>query len=121
MTTEPTQTIDPARIREAPQRRASEIRHGDAHRRILTRAKVRTKGSLVKEARVGKFTFACDEAEFLGGDGTAPNPLGYFVASIGFCLLTQLTRGACALEDLPVDSMEMALKLNGTAVEGSTV
>ena len=45
----------------------------------------------------------------LGGDGLAPNPLAYFVASIGFCLLTQLTR-ACALEGIPVESMSMDVR-----------
>lgn len=109
MAAEAEPTIDLVRIREAHQRRAGEMREGDAHRRILTRAKVRTQGNLVKEARVGKFTFTCDEAEFLGGDGTAPNPLAYFVASIGFCLLTQLTR-ACALEDLAIEAAEMDVR-----------
>jgi uncharacterized OsmC-like protein len=106
---QPERTIDLARIRAAHEKRAVEMRQGGSHRRILTRAKVRTQGNLIKEARVGKFNFICDEAEFLGGDGTAPNPLAYFVASIGFCLLTQLTR-ACALEDLAVESMEMDVR-----------
>jgi uncharacterized OsmC-like protein len=102
-------TIDLARIRAAHERRGVEMREGDSERRIITRAKVRTQGNLIKEARVGKFTFSCDEGEFLGGDGTAPNPLAYFVASIGFCLLTQLTR-ACAIEDLAIESAEMDVR-----------
>ena len=101
--------IDLKRIREAHELRAVEMREPDSNRRIIIRAKVRTQDNLIKEARVGKFTFQCDEAGMLGGDGTAPNPLAYFVASIGFCLLTQLTR-ACALEDLPVESMEMDVR-----------
>jgi uncharacterized OsmC-like protein len=108
-TTDVPHAIDLARIREAHERRGTEMREGSAHRRILARARVRTQGNLVKEARVGKFTFMCDEAEFLGGDGSAPNPLGYFVASIGFCLLTQLTR-ACALEGLAIESAEMDVR-----------
>jgi uncharacterized OsmC-like protein len=101
--------MDLTRIRESHLRRAVEMREGDAHRTILTRAVIRTGDNLVKEARVGKFSFTCDEAEFLGGDGSAPNPLAYFVASIGFCLLTQLTR-ACALEELPIESIEMDVR-----------
>jgi len=102
-------TIDLARIRAAHEERGVAMREPDAHRRIITRAKVRTTGNLRKEARVGKFTFQSDEAAMLGGDDTAPNPLAYFVASIGFCLLTQLTR-ACALEDLPIESIEMDVR-----------
>jgi uncharacterized OsmC-like protein len=101
--------IDLARIRAAHEERGVAMREPDADRRIITRAKVRTAGNLLKEARVGKFTFQSDEAAMLGGDDSAPNPLAYFVASIGFCLLTQLTR-ACALEDLPIESIEMDVR-----------
>lgn len=102
-------TIDLGRIREAHERRGEEIRARDPHRRIVVRAQVRTLENLVKEARVGRFTFRSDESTDLGGDGGAPNPLAYFVASIGFCLLTQLVR-ACALEDLPVESVDMDIQ-----------
>lgn len=37
-----------------------------------------------KVARVQGFTVSCDESERLGGEGTAPSPLGYFTAAIGF-------------------------------------
>lgn len=101
--------LDLARIRESHEARGARIREEDPHARIVTRASVRTVGNLLKEARVGQFTFQSDEAAMLGGDGAAPNPLAYFVASIGFCLLTQLTR-ACALEDIPVESMSMDVR-----------
>jgi uncharacterized OsmC-like protein len=108
-TAPPDRTIDLARIREAHERRGSEIRRDDPHRRIVVRAQVRTLDNLVKEARVGRFTLRSDEAAELGGDGSAPNPLAFFVASIGFCLLTQLTR-ACALEDLALESVDMDIR-----------
>lgn len=41
----------------------------------------------VKEGRVQGFTIRCDEAvrpDGSGGTGTAPSPLGYFTAAIGF-------------------------------------
>ena len=102
-------TIDLAKIKASHEARAEKIRAEDPHARIITRASVRTVGNLLKEARVGQFTFQSDEAAMLGGDGQAPNPLAYLVASIGFCLLTQLTR-ACALEDIPVESMSMDVR-----------
>lgn len=37
-----------------------------------------------KSAKVQGFTIYCDESERVGGDHTAPSPLGYFTAAIGF-------------------------------------
>ena len=37
-----------------------------------------------KVARVQRFTVHCDESERVGGEDTAPSPLGYFTAAIGF-------------------------------------
>ena len=37
-----------------------------------------------KVARAGPFTFYCDEGESLGGDNSAPYPLMYLAASLGF-------------------------------------
>ena len=37
-----------------------------------------------KVARFGPFTIECDEPEAIGGSGTAPQPLHYFLASIPF-------------------------------------
>ncbi len=42
---------------------------------------------LERQRKVGQvqgFTVHCDESERLGGDNTAPSPLGYFTAAIGF-------------------------------------
>jgi hypothetical protein len=39
----------------------------------------------VKEGRVQGFTIRCDEGAYIpGGTDTAPSPLGYFTAAIGF-------------------------------------
>ena len=43
--------------------------------------------SLERMRKVGQvqgFTIYCDEAERVGGEHTAPSPLGYFTAAIGF-------------------------------------
>lgn len=37
-----------------------------------------------KVARVQGFEVHCDEGARVGGDNTAPSPLGYFVAGVGF-------------------------------------
>ena len=37
-----------------------------------------------KEGHVQGFTMYCDEGQRIGGDGSAPTPLGYFSLSIGF-------------------------------------
>ena len=37
------------------------------------------------------FALTCDEGTALGGDDTAPPPLGYLSSGIAFCLLTHLT------------------------------
>ncbi len=37
-----------------------------------------------KVARVQGFEVYCDEGPHVGGDNTAPSPLGYFVAGVGF-------------------------------------
>jgi len=43
--------------------------------------------SLERQRKVGYvqgFTVYCDEREHVGGEGSAPSPLGYFTAAIGF-------------------------------------
>jgi hypothetical protein len=37
-----------------------------------------------KVANVQGFTVYCDESERVGGEHTAPSPLGYFTVAIGF-------------------------------------
>lgn len=103
------QGLDLAKIREAHLARGRVLAKEDPHAKIQVRARVRTLDNLRKEARVGPWSFIADEAPNLGGDGSAPTPLAYFVASIGFCLLTQLTR-ACALEDLTIDGIDMEIR-----------
>ena len=37
-----------------------------------------------KEGHVRGFTVYCDEGENVGGDNSAPNPLGYFLLGVAF-------------------------------------
>jgi hypothetical protein len=37
-----------------------------------------------KEGHVRGFTVFCDEGEHVGGDNSAPNPLGYFLLGVAF-------------------------------------
>jgi uncharacterized OsmC-like protein len=37
-----------------------------------------------KEGHVRGFTVFCDEGENVGGDNSAPNPLGYFLLGVAF-------------------------------------
>jgi uncharacterized OsmC-like protein len=71
--------------------------------RPLIRAEIQSRGKQLKEGRVNNFTVMCDESERIGGTGSAPAPLHYFFLSVGFCMLTQVTRNA----EL------MAIELNG--------
>jgi uncharacterized OsmC-like protein len=62
------------------------------------RAEVKSKAGMLKEGSAGGFTVMCDESESIGGDGTAPMPLQYFFLSLGFCMLTQVSRNAEAMK-----------------------
>jgi hypothetical protein len=53
-------------------------------RHPLIRAKVRIVKGMLKEARTGAFTFLSDEPAEMGGGDTAPYPLQYLVAAVGF-------------------------------------
>jgi hypothetical protein len=55
-----------------------------AARHPLIRAHVRLVEGLLKEARTGRFTFLSDEPAAMGGGDSAPYPLQYLVASVGF-------------------------------------
>ncbi len=60
------------------------LRSDTAARHPLIRAKVRIVKDMLKEARTGAFTFLSDEPESMGGTDTAPYPLQYLVAAVGF-------------------------------------
>lgn len=60
--------------------------------------KMRKEGQIDIRSTAGQtmlsYALACDESELLGGEDSAPPPLAYFTAAIGFCLMTQISRYA---------------------------
>lgn len=54
------------------------------YRENLIEAEVESLERMRKVARVQGFEVFCDESERVGGEHTAPSPLGYFVAGVGF-------------------------------------
>lgn len=45
---------------------------------------IKTVGKMKKEGRAGEFIVLCDEGPNIGGEGSAPRPLDYFMLSVGF-------------------------------------
>jgi hypothetical protein len=54
------------------------------YRENLIEADCESLERLRKVAHVQGFTVYCDESERVGGENTAPSPLGYFTSAIGF-------------------------------------
>jgi len=99
--------VNRARIRAAHEARVAEW---PRERKALTiRAAIHVVEDHRKVARIGPFTIESDEGAIVGGKGTAPTPLSYFVASIGFAVLTDLVR-AFAVRDLPVDDLRLEIE-----------
>lgn len=53
-------------------------------REVVIEADAETKDRMAKEGHVRGFTIYCDEGTHLGGDNSAPSPLGYFCTSLAF-------------------------------------
>lgn len=75
---------------------------------LLQRAIIRLNEELVKLERSEDYTVHCDEVNFTKATGKRPSPLQYFIASIGFCMFSQLTRFASRLE-VRIEDLEMDL------------
>ena len=74
-----------------------------------SRADVRLVGQQYQEARVGKFSLACDEPVPVGGTDKAATPLEFFMSAIGFCENVMFTRHASLL-NLQFDSLETSVR-----------
>jgi uncharacterized OsmC-like protein len=99
--------IDRARIRAAHEAR---LRDWPADPKPLTvRAAVEVTGNHRKRARVGSFTIESDEGAIVGGEGTAPTPLSYLGAAIGFAVLTDIVRALAVLE-VAADDLRLELE-----------
>ena len=77
---------------------------------LQQRALIRLNEDLVKIARPEDCTVLCDEANFKNGSRNRPSPLQYFIASIGFCMFSQMGRFAARL-DVPLKRSEMDLHM----------
>ncbi|MCX6112457.1 MAG: OsmC family protein, partial [Proteobacteria bacterium] len=61
------------------------------------------------EANLGAHKIMSDQSKELGGDGMAPNPYEYFVASIGLCV-AHYVNSFCKQRDIPMDGMTVIEK-----------
>ena len=75
--------IDLPKFRETMREQQEQARKPGGHT-LTTRATIHLVGDQLKEARIGEYTIRCDEAKSRRGGGTAPSPLQYFVAAVGF-------------------------------------
>jgi hypothetical protein len=76
--------IDTSKFKEFQDERKARTIKDPSLRQMVQRAKIRLVKDQLKEARVGEFTLISDEAVARGGGGTAPGPLTYFCAAVGF-------------------------------------
>jgi hypothetical protein len=76
---------------------------------LQQRAIVRLNDDLVRINRAEDYTVLCDEANFHKSAGKRPSPLQYFIASIGFCMFSQMARFAVKLK-VPIEDAEMDLR-----------
>ena len=77
---------------------------------LQQRAIIRLNEDLVKLAQQEDYTVYCDDENFKKQAGKRPSPLQYFIASIGFCMFSQLKRLA-AKADVAIDDLEMDLRM----------
>lgn len=101
-------TIDLGKFRivyEEERRRSSE----DSYL-LQQRAIIRLNEELVKLEECDDYAVFCDDADFRKQAGRGPSPLQYFIASIGFCMFSQLKRLAIR-SAVPVEDLEMDLRV----------
>ena len=73
------------------------------------RADSKLVGDQLQEAKARDYTLVCDEPASLGGTDRGPNPLEFFMSSVGFCENVTLARFA-ALRGLDFDSLETSVR-----------
>ena len=77
---------------------------------LQQRALIRLNKDLVKIERTEDYTVLCDEGNFRKGTGNRRSPLQYFIASIGYCMFSQMARFVARLE-VPLLNAEMELRM----------
>src|SRR5262249_53100929 len=74
------------------------------------RAVVRLSEDLVKIKRPDDYTVFCDATQFTKQARKRPSPLQYFIASLGFCMFSQMGRFAARMK-VAIDDAEMDLRV----------
>jgi uncharacterized OsmC-like protein len=77
---------------------------------LQQRAVIRLNEELVKIERAEDYAVFCDDANFRRQAGNRPSPLQYFIASIGFCMFSQMARFA-ARSDVPLANAVIDLRI----------
>jgi OsmC-like protein len=78
---------------------------------LQQRAVIRLDHELLKLEEQDDYTILCDDAKFKAQSGKRPSVLQYFIASVGFCMFTQLNRFALHAE-IEIDQAEMDLRMS---------
>ncbi|HEY3165998.1 MAG TPA: OsmC family protein [Candidatus Binatia bacterium] len=77
---------------------------------LQQRAIIRLNEELVKLEQQDDYAVYCDDENFKKQVGKRPSPLQYFIASIGFCMFSQLKRFASKAQ-IPIADLEMDLRM----------
>lgn len=69
------------------------------------------------EANFGHHSIKSDQSKESGGDGTAPNPYEYFMASIGLCT-AHYVNAFCKQRNIATDEIEITEKISKDPATG---
>ena len=103
-------TIDLGKFRVVCEEERERASDGTDGYFLQQRAIIRLNEALVKIERAEDYAVLCDEANFRKQAGNRPSPLQYFIASIGFCMFSQMARFAARLE-VALENAVMELRM----------
>ena len=103
-------TIDLGKFRVVYEEERERRSDGSDGYLLQQRAIIRLNEALVKIEQQEDYTVYCDDENFKKQVGKRPSPLQYFIASIGFCMFSQLKRLA-AKAKVSLDDLEMELRM----------
>jgi len=103
-------TIDLGKFRVVYEEERERPSDGSDGYLLQQRAIIRLNQELVKLEQQDDYTVYCDDEKFKRQIGKRPSPLQYFIASIGFCMFSQLTRFA-SKANFSIDDLEMDLRM----------
>jgi uncharacterized OsmC-like protein len=103
-------TIDLGKFRVVYEEERERPSDGSDGYLLQQRAIIRLNEALVRLEQQGDHTVYCDDENFKKQVGKRPSPLQYFIASIGFCMFSQLKRFA-SKDKVSIDDLEMDLRM----------